>query len=94
MKLVIYTLNANGTIPEYIIDGGHLPWSNNQPSPRDLDLVGVAIDEAPQIGFATKAELLAYAESKEFVFKDPKTEEVVSLENVISKIWDKIVDFQ
>jgi hypothetical protein len=91
MKLVIYTLNADGTIPEYIIDGGHLSWSNNQPSPQNLDLVGVAIDEALQLGFATEAELLAYAESKEFVFKDPKTKEVTPLESVISFLWKKVI---
>jgi hypothetical protein len=91
MKLVIYTLNADGTIPEYVIDGGYLPWSNNQLSPQDLDLVGVAIDEAPQVGFATEAELLAYAESKDFVFKDPKTEEITPLESIILSLWEKVI---
>jgi hypothetical protein len=91
MKLVIYTLNTDGTIPEYVIDGGYLSWSNNQPSPQDLDLVGVATDEAPQTGFLTEAELLAYVESKDFVFKDPRTEEIIPLENVISDIWQKNV---
>jgi hypothetical protein len=91
MKLVIYTLNADGTIPEYVMDGGYLPWYNNQLSPQDLDLVGVATDDAPEIGFVTEADLLAYAESKEFMFKNPRTEEIIPLENVISKIWQKQV---
>jgi hypothetical protein len=91
MKLVIYTLNPDGTIPEYVIDGGHLPWFNNQPSPQDLDLVGLATDEAPQTSFATEADLLAYAESKEFVFTNPKTDEIIPLQNVILNIWQKQV---
>jgi len=90
MKLVIYTLNADGTIPEYVMDGGYLPWSNNQLSPQDLDLVGVATDDAPQIGFASETDLLAYAESKEFVFKDPRTEEIIPLETIIANIWVKL----
>lgn len=92
MKLIIYTLNSDGTIPNYVIDGGHLPWSNNQPSPQDLDLVGVATDEAPQTGFASEADLLAYAESKEFVFKNSKTEEVTPLETIITNIWSKLTN--
>ena len=90
MKIVIYTLNADGTIPEYVIDGGYLPWSNNQLSPQDSDLVGVATDEAPQTGFATEADLLTYAQDKEFVFTDPKTNETIFLETIIANIWIKL----
>lgn len=90
MKLVIYNLNADGTIPEYITDGGYLSLTNNNPSPQDLDLVGVATDAAPQTGFADEATLLAYAQSNNFVFTDPITEEVIPLETVVSSIWSKL----
>jgi len=90
MKLVIYNLNADGTIPEYITDGGYLATSNSNPSPQDLDLVGVAIDAAPQSGFANEVALLAYAQEKNFTFKDPITEEVIPLETVVSSIWSKL----
>lgn len=90
MKLVIYTLNPDGTIPEYIIDGGHLPWSNNHPSPQDLDLVGVATDEAPQTGFVSEEDLLTYAQDKEFVFTDPKTNVMIPLQTIIANIWQKL----
>lgn len=90
MKLVIYNLNADGTIPEYVTDGGYLPATNSNPSPQDLDLVGVATDAAPQSGFADEAALLAYAQSKNFVFTDPITEEVIPLETVVSSIWSKL----
>ena len=91
MKLVIYTLNADGTTPDYITDGGYLPCANNNDSPQNLDLVGVAINEALQNGFADEASLLAYAESKNFVFKVPHTEEITPLEDVISSIWAKLI---
>lgn len=90
MKLVIYNLNADGTIPEYVTDGGYLAATNSNLSPQDLDLVGVATDAAPQSGFADEAALLAYAQSKNFVFTDPITEEVIPLETVVSSIWSKL----
>lgn len=90
MKLVIYNLNADGTIPNYITDGGYLASANNNPSPQDLDLVGVASDDAPQAAIASEAALLAYCQSKNFTFKDPITEEVIPLETVVSSIWSKL----
>ena len=90
MKLIKYTLNADGTIPEYVTDGGYLVVANGGTSPRDWDLVGVANDDAPQTGFASEAALLAYAQSKNFEFKDPITEEVIPLETVVSSIWSKL----
>jgi len=90
MKLIKYTLNTNGTIPEYITDGGYLAVANAGASPKDWDLVGVANSDAPQTGFANKAALLAYAEEKNFVFTDPTTEEVIPLETVVSSIWSKL----
>ena len=90
MKLIVYTLDADGTIPNYIVDGGYLPWANGGISPQDYDLVGVSTDTAAQEGFADDSALLVYAEEKEFIFTDPTTKEVVSSEIVINKIWSKI----
>jgi hypothetical protein len=90
MKLIKYTLNTDGTIPEYVIDGGYLAVANDGASPRDWDLVGVANDDASQTGFANEAALLAYAQSKNFEFKDPITEEIIPLETVVSSIWSKL----
>ena len=90
MKLIKYTLNTNGTIPEYVTDGGYLAVANGDASPRDWDLVGVANDDAPQTGFANEAALLAYCQSKNFEFKDPITEEIIPLETVVSSIWSKL----
>lgn len=91
MKLVIYTLNADGTIPNYITDGGYLASANNNPSPQDYDLVGVASDDAPQAAIASEAALLAYCQSKNFGdFINPITEEVTPLTTVVSYIWSKL----
>ena len=90
MKLIKYTLTPQGTIPEYVTDGGYFAVANGGASPQDLDLVGVANDVAPQVGFANEAALLAYAQEKNFEFKDPITEEVIPLETVVSTIWSKL----
>ena len=90
MKLVIYNLNTDGTIPEYITDGGYLASSNSNASPQDWDLVGVATDAAPQTAIANEAALLTYCQSKNFTFTDPITEEVIPLETVVSSIWSKL----
>jgi hypothetical protein len=50
MKMIKYTLNADGTIPDYVLDGGYLAVANASSSPQDLDLIGVATDDAPQAG--------------------------------------------
>ena len=90
MKLIKYTLDADGTIPSYVTDGGYLAVANASSSPQDLDLIGVATDDAPQEGFADEAALLSYAEEKNLEFKDPITEEIIPLETVISSIWGKL----
>lgn len=90
MKLVKYTLNSDGTIPSYVVDGGYLAVTNANSSPQDLDLVGVASDDAPHEGFANEAALLSYAEANNFEFKDPVTQEITPLETVISSIWGKL----
>jgi hypothetical protein len=58
MKLIKYTLTPEGTIPEYVVDGGYLAVANSGASPQDLDLVGVAKMMLQQEGFANKAALL------------------------------------
>jgi hypothetical protein len=90
MKMIKYTLNADGTVPDYVLDGGYLAVANANLSPQDLDLVGVANDEAPQEGFANEAALISYAEANNMEFKDPITEEIIPLETVISSIWSKL----
>lgn len=90
MKLVKYTLNSDGTIPSYVVDGGYLAVTNANPSPQDYDLVGVASDDAPHEGFANEAALISYAEANNMEFKDPITDEIIPVETVISSIWSKL----
>ena len=42
-----YVLNEDGTVPEYVINGGYFAVANDNPSPQDWTLVGVVTDDAP-----------------------------------------------
>lgn len=57
MKVVEYTLNFDGTIPSFIVDGGNFPVSNGNASPQDWTLIGIATDDAPGVAYATEQDL-------------------------------------
>ena len=88
--MIKYVLTPEGTIPEYVTDGGYLAWGNSGTWPQNLDLVGVANDSAIETSFANEAELLAYAQSKNFEFKNPMTDEITPLAIVVSTLWSKL----
>ena len=90
MKIIKYTLKANGTIPDYVIDGGYLAAPNSNPSPQDLDLIGVATDEASEVGFATEADLLQYAQGLDLHYTNSLTNEEIPLEIIVSQVWAKL----
>ena len=70
MKMIKYVLTPQGTIPEYVTDGGYLAWENGGTSPQNLDLVGVANNSATETSFVNEAALLAYCQGKNFIFKN------------------------
>jgi len=90
MKLITYTLKADGTIPDYVVDGGYFATPNNNNSPQDFDIVGVAYDDAPGRVFTSEVELLSYVQDKNFSFIDLFTKELVPLETIVSQIWSKL----
>lgn len=90
MKIIKYTLNSNGTIPYYVIDGGYLAVSNNNLSPQDLDLIGLANDEASEVEFATEANLLQYAQGLNLHYTNSFTNEEIPLETVVNQVWSKL----
>ena len=59
-KIITYTLEADGTVPGYVIDGGYFPTPSGDPSPQDLTLMGAAEDTAPGDGFADAAAIQTY----------------------------------
>ena len=92
MKVIIYTLTPEGTIPNYVIDGGQFPVENNKDFPQNLDLVGAAMDNALEEGFSDEAALLGYVENKGFTFTDFITEEVIPLEIMVNRVWNQFAE--
>jgi|LakMenEpi03Aug12_release.lakeMendotaPanAssembly.Ray.scaffolds.fasta_scaffold3586636_1 hypothetical protein len=63
MKIAKYALNSDGTVPDFVIDGGYFAFANNYPSPQDFDLVGVVSDDAPVTAFASINDFVNYLKS-------------------------------
>lgn len=67
MKIISYTLTPEGRVPDYVLDGGYFSIPNENDSPQDWTLLGIATDEAPEPeitsldGYFTDEKLLAYA---------------------------------
>ena len=65
-KIIKYTLEANGTIPTYIDDGGYYPKANGGNSPQDWYLIGATTDGSDETGLgelANKAAVKSYLDS-------------------------------
>ena len=65
-KIIKYTLEANGTIPTYIDDGGYYGKANENASPQDWDLIGATDNGSAETGLgelANKAAVKSYLDS-------------------------------
>ena len=65
-KIIKYNLEANGTIPTYIDDGGYYPKANSNSSPQDWDLIGATDNGSSETGLgelANKAAIKSYLDS-------------------------------
>ena len=59
MQIATYVLNLDGTVPDFVIDGGYFAASSVGASPQDWTLVGV-VDDSVQSAFATVDDLTEY----------------------------------
>ena len=65
-KIIKYTLEANGTIPTYIDNGGNCPKANDNASPQDWDLIGATDNGSSETGLgelASEAAVKTYLDS-------------------------------
>ena len=65
-KIIKYNLEANGTIPTHIADGGYFPKANSNASPQDWDLIGATVDGSSETGLgelANKAAIKTYLDT-------------------------------
>ena len=86
MKVTTYTLNADGTIPDFVDNGGYFPDSRVGDSPQDWTLVGVCTDDAPGDAM-TEAQLVTYVEGFSPVFTDPEDDSATPAADVVAAWW-------
>lgn len=86
MKVATYILNADGTVPDFVDDGGYFPDARDSDSPQDWTLVGVCIDDAPGDAM-TEAELVTYVEGFMPVFTDIEDGSETPAADVVAAWW-------
>ena len=86
MKVTTYTLNADGTIPGFVTNGGYFPDARVGDSPQDWTLVGVCTDDAPGDAM-TEAELVTYVEGFSPVFTNPEDDSETPAADVVAAWW-------
>ena len=86
MKVTTYTLNADGTIPDFVDNGGYFPNSREGDPPQDFTLVGVCADDAPGDAM-TEAELVTYVEGFSPVFVDLEDDTETPAADVVATWW-------
>jgi hypothetical protein len=94
-KVISYKLNMDGTIPDYVEDGGYLPKDGDL---YNMVLLGVSKDGADISGaqavFDTQPEALAYVRTyrSDVIYIDPTTgeEEKFILADAIADLFAKL----
>ena len=97
-KIIKYNLEANGTVPTYINDGGYFPKANSGSSPQDWDLIGATIDGSSETGLgelANKAAVKSYLDTytSDWKDRDANDNEVdFDQDAAATHIWTKKID--
>lgn len=94
MKMIKYTLTPQGTVPDYVVDGGYFPVENNNPIPQNYTIVGIATDAATEESFLDEDAFLIYLQDNNFRFKNPHTKVVTPSRIVASEMWSKLGENQ
>lgn len=91
MKVTTYVLNSDGTIPDFVLNGGMFPKANENPSPQDWTLIGVVSDEAEGEPY-TLETLIAYVESYSPFFYDAFYDKKISAKDFVTYWWQNNVE--
>ena len=97
-KIIKYRLEANGTIPTYIADGGYYPKANGGASPQDWDLIGATTNGSSETGLgelANEAAVKSYLDTYTSDWKDTdanNNEIDFNQTTAAAGIWTKKID--
>jgi len=89
MKVIRYTLLANGTIPSNVIDGGYFIKQNGGQSPQDYDMIGLSLEWTGIEEYTTKSSFENYIKSFISDYEDIIRNETIFVQDLIDNFWDK-----
>ena len=89
MKVIRYTLLANGTIPSNVADGGYFIKQNGGQTPQDYDMIGLSLNWTGIEEYTTKTSFGNYIKSFISDHVDEFTGETILVQDLIDDFWDK-----
>ena len=90
MKLIRYTLLANGDIPNNVIDGGYFVKSNGGQSPQDYDMIGLSSGWVGIEEYTTKVSFENYIKSFITDYVDEINNETILVQDLIDDFWGRL----
>ena len=89
MKVIRYTLLANGTVPSNVVDGGYFLKQNGGQSPQDYDMIGLSLNWTGIEEYTTKTSFENYIKSFISDHVDGYTGETILVQDLIDDFWNK-----
>jgi len=89
MKVIRYTLLANGTVPSNVVDGGYFIKENGGQSPQDYDLIGLSLNWTGIEEYTTKTSFENYIKSFVSDSVDQFIGETILVQDLIDDFWNK-----
>ena len=89
MKVIRYTLLANGTVPSNVADGGYFLKQNGGQSPQDYDMIGLSLNWTGIEEYTTKTSFENYIKSFVSDSVDQFIGETILVQDLIDDFWNK-----
>ena len=86
MKVTTYTLDADGCIPDYVIEGGVFPKPTDGTFPQDIIFVGICTDESPNNAYSLE-QLTSYVNSYYDEYVDSITGQTIHVSEKVQEWW-------
>jgi hypothetical protein len=92
MKLIRYILNEDGSVPDYVIDGGYFIKFNDGQSPQDYDLIGISETNTGLEEYTTKVSFENYVKSftNESYIINSVDDTVYYTQDDINSLWNRV----
>ena len=90
MKIIRYTLLANGKVPSNMVDGGYLIKYNGGESPQDYDMIGLSLGWNGLEEYTTKISFENYVKSFMTDYTEVLTGDIILIQDLIDQFWNRL----